>query len=219
MAQARCSNPSFWCINSSFFSSCEESATVAIMFSAIQRRYWPSNNDIGLGNRVDKETSFCGSSNALQARTPIAWHPHNVYNSIKDEKLYLLRWSYGPAPLKAALLIMLGLLWPWRCATIPVFDVIHQFIIFFELRRICNCCNNIFSDPTTILTEQQRYWLGKSHWSSDMQAASSNALQASFRRSPIALQPHNVYHAAGLYLQDYGGLSAIAGAAFQQRRW
>ena len=43
-----------------------------------------------------------------------------------------------------------------QCST--VFDVIHQFIDFFELRRICNCCNNIFSDLTTILNEQQQYW-------------------------------------------------------------
>ena len=68
-------------INSLFFFICEESVTAAIIFSAIQQRYWPSNNDIGLGNRVDKPANFCGSSNALQARSPIALQPHNVYNA------------------------------------------------------------------------------------------------------------------------------------------
>ena len=53
-----------------------------------------SNNDIGLGNCVDKDAA---SSNPLQAgpgfrRSPIAWDPHNVYNY---NGLYLLAWGYG----------------------------------------------------------------------------------------------------------------------------
>ena len=73
--------------------------------------------------------------------------------------------------------------WPGRCCTGAAFggaidngraeygpgavlqsEFLTYFInslFFFQLRRICNCCNNIFSDPTTILTEQQRYWSWK----------------------------------------------------------
>ena len=88
--------------------------------------------------------------------------------------MFTMRWDYicwhrtmgdsrlSPGSPLAAPSITLGLwagrLWPGRGAAIQVIDVFHQFIIFFQLRRICNCCNNIFSDPTTILTEQRRYW-------------------------------------------------------------
>ena len=56
-----------------------------------------------------------------------------------------------------------GPLWPGGGATIRVFDVFHQFIVFLRLRRICNCCNNIFSESnndidraTTILGLRNR---------------------------------------------------------------
>ena len=56
-----------------------------------------------------------------------------------------------------------GPLWPGGGATIRVFDVFHQFIVFLRLRRICNCCNNIFSESnndidraTTILGLKNR---------------------------------------------------------------
>ena len=51
---------------------------------------------------------------------------------------------------------------PGRTARIRVLDksfatdVIHRFISFFELQRICTCSKNIFSYPTTILSQQYR---------------------------------------------------------------
>ena len=103
-------------------------------------------------------------------------------------------------------------LWPGRCCNpsfflelkpvdhamfdggtrIQVFDVIHQFIDFFELRRICNCCNNIFNDLTTILNEQQRYWA----W--EIRVASINAQM--FRSTP---GPSICRHTIHKPLRDY----------------
>ena len=68
-------------INSLFFFICEESVTAAIIFSAIQQRYWPSNNDIGLGNRVDMQAASCNALRASFRGSAIAWGTHNVYNA------------------------------------------------------------------------------------------------------------------------------------------